>query len=70
VSLTISREGAVDDPNAGGILAEPHLLNSAIEHPEWCEWSGLIPRLSFTTGVMFRCPGCWGAPSPYRSTTD
>jgi hypothetical protein len=54
----------VDDPNARDAHTEPHLLNAAIDHPGWCEHSGLIPRLETVSGPIFRCPGCWGAPLP------
>lgn len=52
------------DPNASLPAAAPHVLNSAVEHPSWCEWTGLVPLVESLTGPgYYRCPGCWGGPS-------
>jgi hypothetical protein len=49
----------------------PHVLHAAIDHPSWCEWSGLVRAIHTLTGAtIFRCPGCWGEPSTDRSATQ
>jgi len=41
-----------------------HVLNAAVDHADWCEWSGLISAIimPITGDVCFRCPGCWASP--------
>lgn len=62
------RQRTAPCPNRGRSLSIPHVLNAAVEHPDWCEWTGLIWGISLTGGVVFRCPGCWGSPRYELST--